>query len=64
MSLKENPCKNFAPNVFNKNKCLNCFKSRDTHLKSDKDLNKVSFNAVGYFQGCVVRKYNLLVFLG
>uniref|UniRef100_H2XRA2 PH domain-containing protein n=1 Tax=Ciona intestinalis TaxID=7719 RepID=H2XRA2_CIOIN len=37
---KDNPCKSFAPNIFNKNKCQNCFRPRETHLKSDKDLNK------------------------
>nr|CAB3228441.1 trichohyalin [Phallusia mammillata] len=39
-NLKDNPCKNFAPNIFNKNKCQNCFRPRETHLQSDKDLSK------------------------
>uniref|UniRef100_H2YF78 PH domain-containing protein n=1 Tax=Ciona savignyi TaxID=51511 RepID=H2YF78_CIOSA len=37
---KDNPCKSFSPNIFNKNKCQNCFRPRETHLKSDKDLSK------------------------
>ncbi|XP_076807859.1 uncharacterized protein LOC143451296 isoform X3 [Clavelina lepadiformis] len=37
---KDNPCKSFAPNIFNKNKCQNCFRPRETHLQSNKDLNK------------------------
>ena len=62
MSLKENSCKNFVPNVFNKNKCLNCFKSRDTHLKSDKDLSKVSWYylnmSVPVLKYCLLLKFN------
>ncbi|XP_039255306.2 uncharacterized protein LOC120332174 [Styela clava] len=37
---RENQCRNFSPNIFNKNKCQNCFRPRETHLLSDKDLNK------------------------
>jgi len=37
---KDNPCKNFSPNIFDKNKCQNCFRPRETHLQSDKDLSK------------------------
>ena len=40
---KMNTCKNFSANFFDKNKCQNCFKPRETHLQSDKDLAKVSF---------------------
>ena len=36
-----NTCKNFSANFFDKNKCQNCFKPRESHLQSDKDLNKV-----------------------
>lgn len=26
-------CKKFSPNVFDKNKCQNCFKQKDTHTE-------------------------------
>uniref|UniRef100_A0A665TDT2 Myosin phosphatase Rho interacting protein n=1 Tax=Echeneis naucrates TaxID=173247 RepID=A0A665TDT2_ECHNA len=32
-----NPCNKFQPNIFNKTKCQNCFKSRELHLLSDRD---------------------------
>lgn len=41
MSGKENPCKKFQANIFNKSKCQNCFKPRESHLLSDEDLNQV-----------------------
>ncbi|XP_069840373.1 myosin phosphatase Rho-interacting protein isoform X7 [Dendropsophus ebraccatus] len=40
MSVKENPCKKFQANIFNKSKCQNCFKPRESHLLSDEDLNQ------------------------
>ncbi|XP_040212295.1 myosin phosphatase Rho-interacting protein isoform X9 [Rana temporaria] len=40
MSGKENPCKKFQANIFNKSKCQNCFKPRESHLLSDEDLNQ------------------------
>ncbi|KAM4025088.1 myosin phosphatase Rho-interacting protein isoform 11-T14 [Anomaloglossus baeobatrachus] len=40
MSAKENPCKKFQANIFNKSKCQNCFKPRESHLLSDEDLNQ------------------------
>uniref|UniRef100_A0A8C4ZQ89 PH domain-containing protein n=1 Tax=Gadus morhua TaxID=8049 RepID=A0A8C4ZQ89_GADMO len=30
-----NPCNKFQANIFNKNKCQNCFKPRELHLMSD-----------------------------
>ena len=44
MTSKENPCKNFAANIFDKSKCQNCFKPRDTHAHLAKDLSKVSYS--------------------
>ncbi|XP_068099668.1 myosin phosphatase Rho-interacting protein isoform X9 [Hyperolius riggenbachi] len=41
MSARENPpCKKFQANIFNKSKCQNCFKPRESHLLSDQDLNQ------------------------
>ncbi|KAM9717016.1 myosin phosphatase Rho-interacting protein isoform 3-T4 [Menidia menidia] len=40
MSLKENACRKFQANIFNKSKCQNCFKPREAHLLNDEDLNQ------------------------
>uniref|UniRef100_A0A8C9VTD8 Myosin phosphatase Rho interacting protein n=1 Tax=Scleropages formosus TaxID=113540 RepID=A0A8C9VTD8_SCLFO len=40
MSSKENPCRKFQANIFNKSKCQNCFKPRESHSLSDEDLNQ------------------------
>ncbi|XP_072337187.1 myosin phosphatase Rho-interacting protein-like isoform X4 [Scyliorhinus torazame] len=41
MSAKENAaCRKFQANFFNQSKCQNCFKSRESHLTSDQDLNQ------------------------
>ncbi|XP_033840629.1 early endosome antigen 1 isoform X2 [Periophthalmus magnuspinnatus] len=40
MSLKENACRKFQANIFNKSKCQNCFKPRESHLLIDEDLNQ------------------------
>lgn len=42
MSLKDNACKKFQANIFNKSKCQNCFKPRESHLLNDEDLNQVN----------------------
>uniref|UniRef100_A0A1A8LQ70 Zgc:175222 n=4 Tax=Nothobranchius TaxID=28779 RepID=A0A1A8LQ70_9TELE len=33
-------CNKFQPNIFNKTKCQNCFKSREVHLLSDGDMEQ------------------------
>ncbi|KAK2820263.1 hypothetical protein Q5P01_023222 [Channa striata] len=40
MSFKENACRKFQANIFNKSKCQNCFKPRESHLLNDEDLNQ------------------------
>ncbi|XP_070811252.1 myosin phosphatase Rho-interacting protein isoform X2 [Pituophis catenifer annectens] len=40
MAAKENPCRKFQANIFNKSKCQNCFKPRESHLLNDEDLNQ------------------------
>ncbi|XP_032618599.1 myosin phosphatase Rho-interacting protein isoform X6 [Chelonoidis abingdonii] len=40
MSAKDNPCRKFQANIFNKSKCQNCFKPRESHLLNDEDLNQ------------------------
>ncbi|XP_072339166.1 uncharacterized protein [Scyliorhinus torazame] len=37
---KDNPCRKFQANIFNKSKCQNCFKPREVHLLTDEDLNQ------------------------
>ncbi|XP_062859401.1 myosin phosphatase Rho-interacting protein isoform X2 [Trichomycterus rosablanca] len=39
-TTKENPCRKFQANIFNKSKCQNCFKPRELHLLTDPDLNQ------------------------
>uniref|UniRef100_A0A8C6P457 Uncharacterized protein n=1 Tax=Nothobranchius furzeri TaxID=105023 RepID=A0A8C6P457_NOTFU len=41
-TAKENPCRKFQPNFFNKSKCQNCFKPRELHLLTDQDLIQVN----------------------
>lgn len=41
MAAKDNPCRKFQANIFNKSKCQNCFKPRESHLLNDEDLNQV-----------------------
>ncbi|XP_067290654.1 protein outspread isoform X3 [Pseudorasbora parva] len=40
MSAKDNACRKFQANIFNKSKCQNCFKARDAHLLSDEDFSQ------------------------
>ncbi|XP_077482667.1 uncharacterized protein LOC144093206 isoform X2 [Stigmatopora argus] len=40
MSCKENSCRKFQANIFNKSKCQNCFKPRESHLLNDEDLGQ------------------------
>uniref|UniRef100_A0A672Q1K7 Myosin phosphatase Rho-interacting protein-like n=1 Tax=Sinocyclocheilus grahami TaxID=75366 RepID=A0A672Q1K7_SINGR len=39
-AAKENTCRKFQANIFNKSKCQNCFKPRELHLLTDQDLNQ------------------------
>ncbi|XP_016095063.1 myosin phosphatase Rho-interacting protein-like [Sinocyclocheilus grahami] len=39
-SAKENTCRKFQANIFNKSKCQNCFKPRELHLLTDQDLTQ------------------------
>ncbi|XP_030622933.1 myosin phosphatase Rho-interacting protein isoform X2 [Chanos chanos] len=40
MSAKDNPCRKFQANIFNKSKCQNCFKPRESHLLNDEDCSQ------------------------
>ncbi|XP_068002687.1 myosin phosphatase Rho-interacting protein isoform X5 [Melanerpes formicivorus] len=40
MAAKDNPCRKFQANIFNKSKCQNCFKPRESHLLNDEDLTQ------------------------
>uniref|UniRef100_A0A8D0HCD3 Uncharacterized protein n=1 Tax=Sphenodon punctatus TaxID=8508 RepID=A0A8D0HCD3_SPHPU len=48
MSAKDNPCRKFQANIFNKSKCQNCFKPRESHLLNDEDLNQVSLGCFSF----------------
>ncbi|XP_049336257.1 centromere-associated protein E isoform X3 [Astyanax mexicanus] len=37
---RDTPCRKFQANMFNKSKCQNCFRPRDTHLLTDEDLTQ------------------------
>ncbi|XP_078273998.1 myosin phosphatase Rho-interacting protein-like isoform X2 [Rhinoraja longicauda] len=39
-SMETAACRKFQANVFNQSKCQNCFKARDSHLASDRDLTQ------------------------
>uniref|UniRef100_A0A4W4DNF6 Uncharacterized protein n=1 Tax=Electrophorus electricus TaxID=8005 RepID=A0A4W4DNF6_ELEEL len=38
LARRENRCRRFQANVFNKSKCQNCFKPIDSHTLSESDL--------------------------
>ncbi|XP_060778752.1 trichohyalin isoform X3 [Neoarius graeffei] len=42
MAAKENPCRKFQANIFNKSKCQNCFKPRESHLLTDDDYTQAN----------------------
>lgn len=35
-------CRKFAPNIFNKTKCTNCFKQKEEHTAEALECNRVS----------------------
>lgn len=43
MSFKDNACRKFQANIFNKSKCQNCFKPRESHLLNEEDLSQVGY---------------------
>ena len=38
----KNECKKFKPNIFNKNKCANCYRDRDQHSDEALEVNKAT----------------------
>lgn len=40
MSSKDGTCRKFQANIFNKSKCQNCFKPRESHVLNDEDLTQ------------------------
>uniref|UniRef100_A0A8C9LYI2 Uncharacterized protein n=1 Tax=Piliocolobus tephrosceles TaxID=591936 RepID=A0A8C9LYI2_9PRIM len=51
-AAKENPCRKFQTNIFNRSKYQNCFKPHESHLLNDEDLRQVShplFKRRGYW---------------
>uniref|UniRef100_A0A8D3DRQ0 Non-specific serine/threonine protein kinase n=1 Tax=Scophthalmus maximus TaxID=52904 RepID=A0A8D3DRQ0_SCOMX len=39
-AASDNPCRKFQANIFNKSKCQNCFRPRESHSLNDEDLNQ------------------------
>lgn len=37
-------CRKFAPNIFNKSKCTNCFRQKEEHSAEALESNRVSGN--------------------
>uniref|UniRef100_A0A8C6PCD1 Uncharacterized protein n=1 Tax=Nothobranchius furzeri TaxID=105023 RepID=A0A8C6PCD1_NOTFU len=52
----ETSCNKFQPNIFNKTKCQNCFKSREVHLLSDGDMEQVVFHHLHGVSGVHLNK--------
>jgi hypothetical protein len=46
----KNDCTKFAPNIFNKNKCANCYRIREQHSSEALEVNKATrvVNKCGY----------------
>ena len=46
----KNECSKFAPNIFNKNKCANCYRIREQHSSEALEVNKATriVNKCGY----------------
>lgn len=59
-TAKENSCRKFQANFFNKSKCQNCFKPRELHLLTDQDLTQVRSN-VTITLVTVMYEYNMIV---
>ena len=38
----KNECKKFKPNIFNKNKCANCYRDRGQHSDEALEVNKAT----------------------
>ena len=38
----KNECSKFAPNIFNKNKCANCYRIREQHSSEALEVNKAT----------------------
>ncbi|XP_056095849.1 myosin phosphatase Rho-interacting protein-like [Rhinichthys klamathensis goyatoka] len=47
-SSRENRCHRFQANIFNKSKCQNCFKTVDSHKRSEADLYQTKPVHVGW----------------
>nr|XP_011725609.1 myosin phosphatase Rho-interacting protein-like [Macaca nemestrina] len=39
-AAKENPCRKFQTNIFNRSEYQNCFKPHESHLLNDEDLRQ------------------------
>jgi hypothetical protein len=46
----KNECSKFTANIFNKNKCANCYRDREQHSSSALEVNKATriVNKCGY----------------
>lgn len=62
MSFKDNACRKFQANIFNKSKCQNCFKPRESHLLNDEDLSQVKVTLYMLFQSSDIVCLYLYIF--
>lgn len=40
--IRSGECRKFAPNIFNKTKCTNCFRQKEEHSAEALESNRVS----------------------
>uniref|UniRef100_A0A4W6E7L7 Myosin phosphatase Rho interacting protein n=1 Tax=Lates calcarifer TaxID=8187 RepID=A0A4W6E7L7_LATCA len=59
-TAKENPCRKFQANFFNKSKCQNCFKPRELHLLTDQDLTQVKSGFKVFYMSKWQRRFFVL----
>lgn len=53
-------CRKFAPNIFNKSKCTNCFRQKEEHSAEALESNRVSFVLTYSIEICLARSKTLL----
>ena len=62
--MSKSDCRKFAPNIFNKNKCAACFKTKEDHSDEALENNRVRIcmeYIVGTFHYSNRKKFNVLV---
>ncbi|KAL1470065.1 hypothetical protein MTO96_040696 [Rhipicephalus appendiculatus] len=49
-------CRKFAPNIFNKSKCQNCFRTKDAHSAEALESNRAATASLPYLASSQVGK--------